>query len=108
MWLGLKSLKIPWLSPGYQVELCSFGHVSLVSIRLHAVCSDSCSKYNFGEVHFVVNSLFLSDLERQKVFFKLSGSRFIVTAHWMISLTLKKESDWYRGVRHVIVQWFLT
>lgn len=91
MWLGLKALKIPWLSLGYQVELCGFGHVSLGSMHLHAVCLDSCSEYNFGEVHFVVNSLFLSGLERQKVFFKLSGSRFIVIAPWMIyQIDIKK------------------
>lgn len=35
---------------------------------LCALYTDSCSEYNFGEVHFVVNSPFMSGLEKQKVY----------------------------------------
>lgn len=47
---------------------------------LCALCTDSGTEYNLGEVYFVVNSLFLSGLEKQKVSLNFQGqSRFTVT-----------------------------
>lgn len=42
-------------------------------MALHVLCSDSCFEYNFREVHFAENILFLSGLEKQQASLDFQG-----------------------------------
>lgn len=61
---------------------------------LCALCTDSCTEYNFGEVHFVVYSLFLSGLEKQKVSLNFQGQDLQSLTPDRSIRFIKKESTW--------------